>query len=125
MQELADEFSRKRKEGLVMGHGTGYGGTGFKFDTEEADARKKERKAAAAAAGLHEDEDDVFSSSDEEDVITKTGGVQVPTAVNPMMVQNNGIPGSQGGIPTSGSQALAVAAQRGRLSWVGTVEWRQ
>lgn len=49
-----------------MGHGTGYGGTGFKFDSEEADERKKQRKAAAAAAGLHEDNDDVFSSSDDE-----------------------------------------------------------
>ena len=38
MQDLlvmADAFGEKRRQGLVHAHGSGYGGTGFKFDAEE------------------------------------------------------------------------------------------
>ena len=32
---MANAFNEKRKQGLVQGHGSGYGGTGFKFDNSE------------------------------------------------------------------------------------------
>mmetsp|Transcript_27558 Transcript_27558/g.38040 ORF Transcript_27558/g.38040 Transcript_27558/m.38040 type:complete len:531 (-) Transcript_27558:118-1710(-) len=67
LQQIAQAFEAKRKEGLVQTHGSGYGGTGFKFDSEEAAEKKAERKAKAKEYGMHEDQDDVFSSSDEEE----------------------------------------------------------
>ena len=38
---MADGFTAKRKAGLVAGHGSGYGGSGFKFNEEEEDKAKK------------------------------------------------------------------------------------
>ena len=38
MQRLATKFSDKRKKGLVKSHGSGYGGSGFRFDFHEDDA---------------------------------------------------------------------------------------
>jgi ATP-dependent RNA helicase DDX46/PRP5 len=38
---MASSFAAKRKAGLVNAHGSGYGGTGFKFDREEADKTKQ------------------------------------------------------------------------------------
>lgn len=42
---MAEAFGEKRKRGEVHGHGSGFGGTGYKFDAAEADHRKAERKA--------------------------------------------------------------------------------
>ena len=47
---LADAFNEKRKAGTVQAHGTGYGGTGFKFDTTEEEERRAARKVRANAA---------------------------------------------------------------------------
>lgn len=44
---MADTFTAKRKAGLVQAHGSGYGGTGFKFDKHEEGKVKAERKAKA------------------------------------------------------------------------------
>lgn len=44
LQELADGFLQKKKQGLVQGHGSGYGGSGFKFDDDEEDRRRAARK---------------------------------------------------------------------------------
>lgn len=41
---MADGFTSKRKQGLAQAHGSGYGGTGYKFDENEEDKRKAERK---------------------------------------------------------------------------------
>ncbi len=41
---MADEFNKKRKAGLVQGHGSGFGGSGFKFNDKEEEARKAQRK---------------------------------------------------------------------------------
>jgi hypothetical protein len=38
---MADSFNAKRKAGLVAGHGSGYGGSGFKFNVEEQDKVKQ------------------------------------------------------------------------------------
>ncbi len=52
LQDLADGFNAKRKAGLVSGHGSGFGGTGFKFNSEEDDKIKVARKAAAKEYGV-------------------------------------------------------------------------
>lgn len=44
---MADAFQEKRKAGLVQNHGSGYGGTGFKFDRSEESQVKAARKAKA------------------------------------------------------------------------------
>lgn len=41
---MAEAFREKRERGEVHGHGSGFGGSGFKFDAAEADHRKAERK---------------------------------------------------------------------------------
>lgn len=38
VQRLADRYNDKRKKGLVKGHGSGFGGRGFRFDFHEDDA---------------------------------------------------------------------------------------
>ena len=48
---MADAFTEKRKAGLVQAHGSGYGGTGFKFDKTEEGAVVAARKAKAKASG--------------------------------------------------------------------------
>ena len=50
LQVLADAFNEKRKAGTVQAHGTGYGGTGFKFDTTEEEERRAARKVCAIPA---------------------------------------------------------------------------
>lgn len=46
LQQLADGFNNKRKQGLAQAHSSGYGGTGYKFDENEEDKRKAERKVS-------------------------------------------------------------------------------
>ena len=72
VQRLADEFTRKRKEGLVVAAGSGFGGSGFKFDKGEHDALKKQKRDAARAAGL--EIDDSESDSEEEPVFGGDAG---------------------------------------------------
>ena len=42
---MAEAFGEKRKRGEVQGHGSGFGGSGYKFDAAEEDLMKAERKA--------------------------------------------------------------------------------
>ncbi len=49
MQDLltmAEAFGEKRKRGEVQAHGSGFGGSGFKFDSAEDDAKRQERKVS-------------------------------------------------------------------------------
>jgi len=50
LQDLADAFLAKKKQGLVQGHGSGYGGSGFKFDKAE-DAKVKAARKSKAKVG--------------------------------------------------------------------------
>ncbi|RLN31056.1 hypothetical protein C2845_PM05G03680 [Panicum miliaceum] len=54
LKGLADGFTAKVNRGTEEAHGSGYGGSGFKFDDEEEAARRVERKARAMA---HYDEE--------------------------------------------------------------------
>jgi hypothetical protein len=51
LQALAESFQAKRKAGLVQGHGSGYGGSGYKFDKSEDAKIKAARKSKAKVSG--------------------------------------------------------------------------
>ena len=50
LQALSDGFLEKCKAGTAQAHGTGFGGTGFKFDTTEEEERRAARKVCAIPA---------------------------------------------------------------------------
>lgn len=71
LKALADGFMVKVNQGLEQAHGTGYGGSGFKFNEEEDEVRKAAKKAQAKEYGFEEDKSD---SDDEDEGIRKAGG---------------------------------------------------
>ncbi|KAM1324189.1 hypothetical protein PS2_044977 [Malus domestica] len=71
LKSIADGFMAKIKQGLEQAHGTGYGGSGYKFNEEEDEARKAAKKAQAKEYGF---EDDKSDSEDEDDGVRKAGG---------------------------------------------------
>ena len=68
LASIAEEFEKKRKAGLARGHGSGFGGSGYKFTAAEDDMFRSLQKAAARELGiLEEDVDDgVFAVDGEE-----------------------------------------------------------
>eukprot|EP00798_Chlamydomonas_sp_ICE-L_P003694 gene3694-13762_t len=66
LSDLSKGFQEKRRQGLVEAHGSGYGGSGYKFDSEEHDKVKQSRKDQAKEYGYVKD-DDAGASSDEDD----------------------------------------------------------
>ncbi|KAG6432651.1 hypothetical protein SASPL_104232 [Salvia splendens] len=133
LKALADGFMAKVNQGLEQAHGTGYGGTGFKFNEEEDEARRAAKKAQAKEYGFEEDKSD---SDDEDEGIRKAGGDMshqaalaqalasatkasaAASVTAPMtsgqLFQNGGIAASAvipgGGLPTGGNDAAAKAA---------------
>ncbi|KAK7308892.1 hypothetical protein RJT34_05215 [Clitoria ternatea] len=71
LKGLADSFMAKVNQGLEQAHGTGYGGSGFKFNEEEDEVRRAAKKAQAKEYGFEEDKSD---SEDEDEGIRKAGG---------------------------------------------------
>ncbi|GAV65817.1 DEAD domain-containing protein/Helicase_C domain-containing protein [Cephalotus follicularis] len=71
LKELANRFMIKVNQGLEQAHGTGYGGSGFKFNEEEDEVRRAAKKAQAKEYGFEEDKSD---SEDEDEGIRKAGG---------------------------------------------------
>lgn len=71
LRALADSFMAKVNQGLEQAHGTGYGGSGFKFNEEEDEVRRAAKKAQAKEYGFEEDKSD---SEDEDDGVRKAGG---------------------------------------------------
>ncbi|EPS62515.1 hypothetical protein M569_12274, partial [Genlisea aurea] len=71
LKELADGFMAKVNQGIERAHGTGYGGSGFKFNEEEDEVRRAAKKAQAKEYGFEEDKSD---SDDEDEGIRKAGG---------------------------------------------------
>ncbi|KAK6916851.1 Helicase, C-terminal [Dillenia turbinata] len=71
LKALADSFMAKVNQGLEQAHGTGYGGSGFKFNEEEDEVRKAAKKAQAKEYGFEEDKSD---SEDEDEGVRKAGG---------------------------------------------------
>ncbi|CAI0397220.1 unnamed protein product [Linum tenue] len=58
LKALADGFMAKVNQGLEQAHGTGYGGSGFKFNEEEDEKRMAAKKAQAKEYGFEEDKSD-------------------------------------------------------------------
>ncbi|XP_068647266.1 DEAD-box ATP-dependent RNA helicase 42-like [Aristolochia californica] len=71
LKALADGFMAKVKQGTERAHGTGYGGSGFKFNEEEDEARRAAKKAQAREYGFEEDKSD---SESEDEGVRKAGG---------------------------------------------------
>ncbi|GFZ11675.1 P-loop containing nucleoside triphosphate hydrolases superfamily protein [Actinidia rufa] len=71
LKTLADGFMAKVNQGLEQAHGTGYGGSGFKFNEEEDEVRRAAKKAQAKEYGFEEDKSD---SEDEDEGVRKAGG---------------------------------------------------
>ena len=71
LKALADGFMAKVNQGLEQAHGTGYGGSGFKFNEEEDEVRRAAKKAQAKEYGFEEDKSD---SDDEDEGVRKAGG---------------------------------------------------
>ncbi|KAK9806771.1 hypothetical protein WJX72_002237 [[Myrmecia] bisecta] len=71
LQALADAFNEKRKAGLVQAHGSGYGGSGFKFDNAEDESRKAGRKEAVKQLNRAEG---IEESDEEEDGDVRLAG---------------------------------------------------
>ncbi|KAG6501610.1 hypothetical protein ZIOFF_041493 [Zingiber officinale] len=71
LKALANAFMAKVNQGTEQAHGTGYGGSGFKFNEEEDEARKAAKKAQAREYGFEEDKSD---SDSEDEGIRKAGG---------------------------------------------------
>ncbi|KAL6194210.1 hypothetical protein ACLB2K_035294 [Fragaria x ananassa] len=67
---LASNFKEKVNQGLERAHGTGYGGSGFKFNEEEDEMRKAAKKAQAKEYVC---EDDVSDLEDGDDGIQQEG----------------------------------------------------
>jgi ATP-dependent RNA helicase DDX46/PRP5 len=65
---MVDAFEEKRKSGLAKKHKSGFSGSGFKFDEEEARRKADRIKSEKLALGLIEEEpDDVGSDEDDEE----------------------------------------------------------
>lgn len=73
LKALADGFQAKVKAGTEQTHGSGFGGSGFKFDAEEEEARKSVRKEQAREYGFEEEKSDSDGEDDDGGVIRKSG----------------------------------------------------
>ncbi|KAK6946556.1 DEAD/DEAH box helicase domain [Dillenia turbinata] len=78
LKALADSFMAKVNQGLEQAHGTGYGGSGFKFNEEEDEVRKAAKKAQAKEYGFEEDKSD---SEDEDEGVRKAGDISQQAAL--------------------------------------------
>ncbi|CAM8903512.1 unnamed protein product [Rhodiola kirilowii] len=96
LKAIADGFMAKVHQGLEQAHGTGYGGSGFKFNEEENEVRKAAKKAQAKEYGFQEDKSD---SDDDDDGIRKSNTAASATSgMGNQLLANNGLP-----IPISGA----------------------
>ncbi|MCO5602484.1 hypothetical protein L7F22_056616 [Adiantum nelumboides] len=131
LKKLAEDFMAKVNQGTEQSHGSGYGGSGFKFNEEEDEAMRAAKKAQAKEYGFIEEEDKSDSDS-EDDGIRKAGGdlAQVAAAAaamvakavgqqpsNPLLSAAQGVagismPGATGGLaslPTmTGTTGLSI-----------------
>ncbi|EFJ09568.1 hypothetical protein SELMODRAFT_178562 [Selaginella moellendorffii] len=71
LKSLADGFIAKVNQGSEKAHGSGYGGSGFKFNEEEDEALRAAKKAQAKEYGYEEEEEP--GETDDDNEIRKTG----------------------------------------------------
>lgn len=116
LKSLAEGFMAKVTQGLEQAHGTGYGGTGFKFNEEEDEVRRAAKKAQAKEYGFEEDKSD---SEDEDEGIRKAGGdiSQHHTPISAaQLIPIGGIPSVSTVLPVIGSIATNDGATRAALA---------
>jgi len=77
LQKMVDDFEEKRKAGQAKKHKSGFTGSGFKFDEEEADRKKERIRQEKIAMGLAEEE--VHSDEEEEEEGDESNVVTVIT----------------------------------------------
>lgn len=68
LKALADSFQAKVKAGSAATRGSGYGGSGYKFDEEEEEARKEQKKAQAKEYGVVEEEEQEEEEDENEGI---------------------------------------------------------
>ena len=66
VRDMAEDFERRRRQGQVKAHGSGFGGSGFKFDKGEDEAKKAQRKAQVKEAGVMELSDEEGGSDGDQ-----------------------------------------------------------
>ncbi|CAI7874731.1 unnamed protein product [Closterium sp. NIES-53] len=97
LKAMADAFTAKVKAGSVVAHGSGYGGSGFKFNEEEEAAKKALKKAQAKEYGVVVDEEE--GGEEEEEKEEKDGSGAIRRVEAP----------SAGGAAASAAQSIAAA----------------
>ncbi|XP_050209903.1 DEAD-box ATP-dependent RNA helicase 42-like [Mercurialis annua] len=108
LKALADGFMAKVNQGLEQAHGTGYGGSGFKFNEEEDDKIIAARRAQLKEYGYDEEKPD---SEDEDDgVVRKTDGGDVSRHNNNALASSASIATPTTPNITPGAEAKALAA---------------
>jgi ATP-dependent RNA helicase DDX46/PRP5 len=107
LKALADGFLGKVKAGTEQTHGSGFGGSGFKFDVEEEEARKSVRKEQAREYGFEEEKSDSDGEDEDEGVIRKSGTLDDATARARQLAESAK---AAEGAPVAGPSAEALAA---------------
>ncbi|KAG8363131.1 hypothetical protein BUALT_BualtUnG0001300 [Buddleja alternifolia] len=106
LKALADGFMAKVNQGLEQAHGTGYGGSGFKFNEEEDEVRRAAKKAQAKEYGYEEEKSD---SKDEDGGVRKEGGdMSAQTALSQAAALAAASKESVGSIPTPMSASQLI-----------------
>ena len=122
LRDLAEDFERRRKQGQVRAHGSGFGGSGFKFNKDEDEVKKAHRKAKVKEAGVVEISDDE-GASDGEGGEAGAAVKSVTTAPAPGAAAQLPAVGPPGHVPpphlaaqmsASQAQAASHAAAHGR-----------
>jgi len=118
LQAMCTSFSKKRDAGLVQAHGSGFGGTGFKFDAKEENQRLADRKALAAefkqGGGDDDDDDDDGEEARKEDE-DDDGGVRL-AGTGPKPAPGEPALGASGAIVSANGTAAANANPHVRLA---------
>ncbi|CAI5536977.1 unnamed protein product [Closterium sp. Naga37s-1] len=97
LKAMADAFTAKVKAGSVVAHGSGYGGSGFKFNEEEEAAKKALKKAQAKEYGVVVDEEEGGEEEEEKEEKEGSGAIRRVEAT------------SAGGAAASAAQSIAAA----------------
>ncbi|KAG2501579.1 hypothetical protein HYH03_000084 [Edaphochlamys debaryana] len=117
LQTLAEGFHTKHKAGLVKAHGSGYGGSGFKFDTGEEERFRVDKKAKAKAMGLEvEGEDDAEEAALDAAVAALDSTDDIRPAAAKTGTGGAGGGGGGGPVNPMDSVSAVVAAAREKLA---------
>ncbi|MEW5301690.1 MAG: hypothetical protein WDW36_004533 [Sanguina aurantia] len=112
LQTLADGFREKVKAGLVQHHGSGYGGTGFKFNDTEDDAFRQLRKAKAKELRGVDDTHDAPSSDSDDGAVIRRAGTSAAAA----SLGNGAIVAVGDAAASAAANALATAVQQAAMA---------